>query len=301
MPWRPRPSDRFYRFIVRTGLALRWLFRVRVIVTGLEHLPPPEPPSAPDSAPSSNAPHGPSRGSSGGSSRGSSRPVIPGRGAVFAITHFGYLDFAFAELLLWRHSKAQLRFLVTQGAADHWLAGPAISAAGHVVVGYESGAHAYDAAVARLRAGEYIAILPEAGVSRSFRVRECKTGAVRMAAEAGVPVVPVSVWGAHRLMTRRHGFSPARAWRAPVRIHIGDPVALEPANMAPSRDVPAATEALRATLQAGIDACIADFPLKPAPGAWWMPSELGGGAPSDEERQRLDEAEGPRRAGGRRR
>ena len=206
MPWRPRPSDRFYRFIVRTGLALRWLFRIRVIVTGQEHLP------AGPRAPSTRAPRAarPARG-------------VPGRGAVVAITHFGYLDFAFAELLLWRHSRAQLRFLVTQGAADHWFAGPAVSAAGHVVVGYESGSHAYDAAVARLRAGEYIAILPEAGVSRSFRVRECKTGAVRMAAEAGVPVIPVSVWGAHRLMTRRHGFSPARAWRAPVRIHVGEP------------------------------------------------------------------------------
>jgi 1-acyl-sn-glycerol-3-phosphate acyltransferase len=288
MPWRPRPNDRFYRFIVRTGLALRELFRIRVIVTGQEHLPPPEPPTATPTVPRSDAPHGPSRASS--------RLVVPGRGAVVAITHFGYLDFAFAELLLWRHARAQMRFLVTQGAADHWLAGPAISAAGHVVVGYESGAHAYDAAVEKLRAGEYIAILPEAGVSRSFRVRECKTGAVRMAAEAGVPVIPVSVWGAHRLMTRRHGFSPVRAWRAPVRIHVGEPVAVDR-----SQDAAAATEALRAALQSGIDACIADFPLKPAPGAWWMPAELGGGAPSDEERQRLDEAEGPRRAGGRRR
>ena len=113
--------------------------------------------------------------------------MVPGQGAVVAITHFGYLDFAFAELLLWWHNRAQMRFLITQGAADHWFAGPAVSAAGHVVVGYGSGAHAYDAAVARLRAGEYIAILPEAGVSRSFTVRECKTGAVRMAAEAGVP------------------------------------------------------------------------------------------------------------------
>ena len=127
-------------------------------------------------------------------------------------------------MLLWWHNRAQLRFLVTQGAADHWFAGPAVSAAGHVVVGYGSGAHAYDAAVARLREGEYIAILPEAGVSRSFTVRECKTGAVRMAAEAGVPVIPVSIWGAHRLMTRHHGFSPRRAWRAPVRIHVGEPI-----------------------------------------------------------------------------
>ena len=276
MPWRPRPSDRFYRVIVRTGLALRGLFRIQVIVSGGGHLRAPEP--------------------GNGAPRGASRRVVPGRGAVVAITHFGYLDFVFAELLLWCYAKAQMRFLVTQAAADHWFAGPAVSAAGHVAVGYDSGSHAYDAAVARLKAGEYIAILPEAGVSRSFRVRECKTGAVRMAAEAGVPIIPVSVWGSHRLMTRRHGFSPARAWRAPVRIHVGEPVTVDPA-----QDARKATEALRGILQAGIDACIADFPLTPSPGAWWMPADLGGGAPTDEERQRLDEAEGPRRAGGRRR
>jgi 1-acyl-sn-glycerol-3-phosphate acyltransferase len=267
MAWRPKPSDRFYRFIVRTGLALRWLFRIRVLITGLEHLPPPEP------------------------LNGSSRRVTQGSGAVVAITHFGYLDFAFGELLLWRNNRAQLRFLITQGAADHWFAGPAISAAGQVVVAYESGSHAYDDAVARLHEGEYIAILPEAGVSRSFRVRECKTGAVRMAAEAGVPVIPVSVWGAHRLMTRHHGFSPRRAWRAPVRIHVGKLLFPDPAV-----DVQTATARLREVLQAGIDVGIADFPLTPAPGAWWMPAELGGGAPTEEQRQKLDEAEGPRRA-----
>lgn len=272
MTWRPKPNDRFYRFIVRTGLALRWLFRIRVIYTGQEHLPPLEP------------------------LQGSSRRVTPGSGAVVAITHFGYLDFAFAELLLWRNNRAHLRYLITQGAADHWFAGPAISAAGQVVVGYESGSHAYDAAVARLREGEYIAILPEAGVSRSFRVRECKTDAVRMATEAGVPIIPVSVWGAHRLMTRHHGFSPRLAWRAPVRIHVGEPLQPDPAT-----DVQAATARLREVLQAGIDAGIADFRLTPAPGTWWMPADFGGGAPTEEERQKLDAAEGPRRAGGRRR
>ena len=120
MAWRPAPNDRFYRVIVRTGLALRRLFRIRVIVTGQEHLPR----------------TGTRRRRS---PAGSSRPVAPGQGAVVAITHFGYLDFAFAELLLWWHNRAQMRFLITQGAADHWFAGPAISAAGHVVVGYETG------------------------------------------------------------------------------------------------------------------------------------------------------------------
>ena len=287
MSWRPAPNDRFYRMIVRTGQALRWLFRIRIIVTGAEHLPPARPGKQPGNQPA-NRPDNPSRGSS--------RRPAPGTGAVVAITHFGYLDFAVAELLLWWHNKARMRFLITQGAADHWFAGPAVSAAGHVIVGYDTGAHAYDAAVRKLRDGEYIAILPEAGVSRSFTVRECKTGAVRMAAEAGVPIIPVSVWGAHRIMTRHHGFSPRRAWRAPVRVHVGEPFAPDP-----GLDVPAATEALREALQRGIDAGIADFPLTPEPGAWWMPAALGGGAPTEEDRRRLDLAEGPRRARSRRR
>jgi hypothetical protein len=31
-PRRPKPNDRFYRLIVRTGLALRRLFRIRVLI-----------------------------------------------------------------------------------------------------------------------------------------------------------------------------------------------------------------------------------------------------------------------------
>ncbi|MFE4836539.1 lysophospholipid acyltransferase family protein [Arthrobacter sp. NPDC056691] len=250
MPWTPAASDRFYRLLVRTGLFLQWLFRIRLMVTGQENLPDRK------------------------------------AGAVVAITHFGYLDFAAAELVLWRHNRGKLRFMIHQGAADHWLAGPFISAAGQVVVGYGSRTGAYDAAVARLRAGEYLAVMPEAGVSRSFKVRECRTGAVRMAAKAGVPLIPVSVWGAHRILTRGKGLPLHRIRRAPVRVHIGEPFHL-PADLDPERE----TSRLRGTLQAGIDAAIASFPVAARPGDWWMPADLGGGAISEAERQRLDAAD----------
>lgn len=270
MPWLPPPNDRFYRLIVWTGQFLRWALRLDVLPTGLDHLPAMGPLSGPF------------------------RQVSPGSGAVFAVTHFGYLDFAVLELLVWRRDRAQLRFLVHQGAADHWLAGPAISASGHVVVGYTDRSDAYGAAVAKLRDGEYLAVFPEAGVSRSFTVRECRTGAVRMAAEAGVPVIPVSVWGAHRVLTRGHGFSLRRSWRAPIRVHVAEPIVFPP-----DVDVEAATGMLRSTLQAGIDRCMADFPRRPESGAWWMPAHLGGSAPTDAERQLLDAADiaaGRRRA-----
>ncbi|UKA55804.1 1-acyl-sn-glycerol-3-phosphate acyltransferase [Arthrobacter sp. FW305-BF8] len=250
MPWTPAGSNRFYRLLVGAGLFLRWLFGIRLMVTGQENLPEGK------------------------------------AGAVVAITHFGYLDFAAAELVFWAHNRGQLRFMIHQGAADHWLAGPFISATGQVVVPYGSGTAAYDDAVARLRAGDYLAVLPEAGVSRSFKVRECKTGAVRMAAEAGVPLIPVSVWGAHRILTRGNGLPLHRVGRAPVRVHIGEPV-----HLAAGIDAEAETARLRRTLQAGIDAAIASFPVAAQPGDWWMPADLGGGAISGAERQRLDAAD----------
>lgn len=251
MPWRPAPNNTFYRMIVGTGLFLRGLFQLDVQTSGLEHLPAADP------------------------IEGKARKPIPGHGAVIAITHFGYLDFAVASMVMWKHAKVQMRYLIHKGAADHWLAGPAISAAGHVVVDRAAGRDAYVQAVQKLREGEYIAILPEAGVSRSFTVRECKTGAVRMAAEAGVPIVPISVWGAHRLMTRGHGFRPFKSWKKPIRVDIGEQI-LVPEDL----DAVAETDKLRQSLQAGIDRAIAVYPEKPAPGAWWMPAALGGSAMS---------------------
>lgn len=259
MAWQPRQSSSFYRLVVYSGLLLRSLFQIRMLVTGTEHLPAPEP------------------------MKSGARDPRPGTGAVVVLTHFGYLDFAFVEMMLWKHMKVQLRFLITKAVAEHPLAGPAVYACGHVIVDRKHGKPAYDDAVRKLRAGEYIAILPEAGVSRSFTVRKCKTGAVRMAAEAQVPIIPISVWGSHRLMSRGHGFSPRRVWRAPVRVHVDEPIVL-------TRDSDAAeqTERLRGELQHGINAAIADFPLSPAPGAWWMPAHLGGGAPTIDEQRRLD-------------
>ena len=82
MPWNSRPSDRFYLLILRTGQFLRWTFRIRVITSGRENLPAPGP------------------------RNGASRAVTPGSGAIIAITHFGYLDFAFAEVDVWKHARA---------------------------------------------------------------------------------------------------------------------------------------------------------------------------------------------------
>ncbi len=200
MAWRPRPNDRFYRFIVRTGLALRWLFRIRVIVTGRS-----------TSRRRNRRPHARCRRAVIPASR-RVPSVSPARARSSRSRISATSTSPFAELLLWRHTRAQMRFLVHPGGGRPLVAGPR-----HQRRRARRGGLRVRSPRLRRRRGQAAApastspILPEAGVSRSFTVRECKTGAVRMAAEAGVPVIPVSVWGAHRLMTRRHGFSPRPA------------------------------------------------------------------------------------------
>lgn len=262
MGWKPRQSDRMYRAVVYAGKSVFTALRLPVRVTGTENLPASDP------------------------LNGRSRRAVPGHGAVVAITHFGYLDFAFAELVLWNHERIQARYMISRRAAEHWFVSPVVHGLGHVVTDRTAGAEAYDDALVKLRAGEYVAILPEAGVSRSYTVRALKTGPVRLAAEAGVPVIPISVWGAHRLLTRGHGFSLKRAWRSPIRLHIGPAI-----HHSPDVDVAEETERLRRELQAGIETCIADFPVTPAAGAWWMPAHLGGGAMTEAERDAADVAD----------
>ena len=52
----------------------------------------------------------------------------------------------------------------------------------------------------RLRDGELVGVYPEATISRSFELKEFKTGAARMALEAQVPIIPLIVWGAQRAL-----------------------------------------------------------------------------------------------------
>ena len=67
-----------------------------------------------------------------------------------------------------------------------------------------------DAAVAALEAGECVAVFPEGTISLDLEPMPGKTGAARLAALTGVPVTPVGLWGAHRILFK--GRKPR--WRA---------------------------------------------------------------------------------------
>lgn len=198
-------------------------------------------------------------------------------GAVLAITHFGYLDFALVEWMLWHRNRRRIRFLAKKGAFKPPLAGAVLRSMGHIAVDMTAGAEAYAQAVASLKSGEVLGVFPEGGVNASFTVRALKTGTVRMAAEAGVPVIPVAVWGGHRLLTKNHEPSLREAFGTPVRFAIGEPIRVDPAG-----DPADQTLRLHDTLQRLVDGLQENYPVD-GTGQWWQPRHLGGTAPTPEE------------------
>jgi 1-acyl-sn-glycerol-3-phosphate acyltransferase len=203
---------------------------------------------------------------------------IPTSGpAVLAITHFGYADFALVEWVTWLHNRRRVRFLAMKGAFDKPVVGWLLRSMRHISVDKAAGSAAYELAVDALRRGELLGVFPEAGVSASFTVRELKSGSARMAAEAGVPIIPVVVWGGQLLRTKGQPPRLREAFRAPIRIAVGEPLVATPTD-----DPVRVTEDLRERMQSLLDDAQATYPL-PGTGQWWQPKHLGGSAPSPED------------------
>jgi len=210
-------------------------------------------------------------------------------GAVIAMTHFGYLEFALVEWATWKHNKRRIRFMAQKGAFDKPVVGSLLRGMKHISVDMKSGADAYANAIAALRDGELIGVFPEAGVSASFEVRELKTGATRLAAEAGVPIIPVAVWGGQRLLTKNRKIGFRERFGVPISFNFGAPITVTPTD-----DVTTVTESLRKTLQRLVGELQAAYPVSGI-GAWWQPRSLGGTAPTPEEAAIAEEARRVRR------
>jgi 1-acyl-sn-glycerol-3-phosphate acyltransferase len=204
-------------------------------------------------------------------------------GAVIASTHVSYLDFIFCGLAA-RTNRRYIRFMAKEEVFGHRIAGPLMRSYHHIPVDRAAGAASYRSAVQTLRDGELVGVFPEATISRSFTVKELKSGAVRMAAAAGVPVVPMTVWGGQRMLTKgrpRH----LGQRHVPIVVLVGEP-------MQPRRggDWSAVQAELHTRLQELLDRAQKQYPDQPSrPGdGWWLPAHLGGTAPTPEEAAVMD-------------
>lgn len=204
-------------------------------------------------------------------------------GVVLAMSHFSYLDFALAEWAIYRHRRRYARFMATVSSFEHPVAGPLMRAMGHIPVDRTKGSSAYKFAIEALQRGELVGVFPETRVSRSFTLLPFKAGAARMASQSGTPIVPCVIWGSHRVMTRSHKTHLLKARHTPVTILFGEP--LFPA----AGDDPAAvTEQLRHAMDHLLSTAQNTYPILPEPGAWWEPAHRGGGAPTAEQADIID-------------
>ena len=212
-------------------------------------------------------------------------------GAVMAINHVGYLDFTFAGLAA-QKSRRLVRFMAKKEVFDHKVAGPLMRGMKHIPVDRAGAASdSYQAAVKALSAGEIVGVFPEATISQSFELKAFKTGAVRMAQEAGVPVLPVVVWGSQRVFTKGRKKDLTRG--TPIRLVVGEPYRVDPA-----ADPVAATAELKARMQVLLDEARSTYaggPRTPED-TWWVPASMGGTAPTLEEAEARDAEERAARA-----
>jgi 1-acyl-sn-glycerol-3-phosphate acyltransferase len=206
-------------------------------------------------------------------------------GAVVAMNHISYIDYLPAGLAS-RQRRRRIRYMLKAEALEHGAVDFIIRHTDCIPVDRTAGGGAYDEAVRRLRAGQLVGVFPEATISRSFELKEFKTGAVRMALEAQVPIVPMILWGPQRMWTKDHPKNLGRT-KIPWVIRAGRPVR-------PDGTVAELDAALRAAMTTILHEVQEQYP-HPA-GAWWVPHRLGGDAPTPAEARRLDDAELAERA-----
>jgi 1-acyl-sn-glycerol-3-phosphate acyltransferase len=112
-------------------------------------------------------------------------------------------------------------------AADYWFDVPVRRLIATSLIGVlpvrRSGDGTYAALLAAagpaLKAGRTVVIYPEGTRSTDGSVAEFRSGALRLARDCGVPIVPVAVLGTADVLPKDGHFSPA-----PMQVRIGEPV-----------------------------------------------------------------------------
>jgi 1-acyl-sn-glycerol-3-phosphate acyltransferase len=239
----PRPTDPanptaswLYRFAAWVAFTVMRLQRWRTEVSGLEHVP-----------------------TTGG--------------AVLAANHTSFWDFFTVGRAPYLGWGRPVRILAKESLFRAPVFGWLMRQAEHIPVHRGTGTRALHSAVEALEAGELVLVLPEQTISPAFDLLPFKTGAARMAAAAGVPLVPAVSWGSHRFHTT--GRKPRWSWRLPVRVAYGPPL-----HPTPEDDPIEVTAELRRRIEALLEEAVTSYPDGTPAGAWWVPARHGGGAPT---------------------
>jgi 1-acyl-sn-glycerol-3-phosphate acyltransferase len=158
------------------------------------------------------------------------REKMPTTGAVIiAANHFSNIDPFFVGSAMWYLGRAP-RFLAKASLLRIPIVGWILRRSGQIPVergGVSRSAESLKAAAEMVSHGRALVVYPEGSLTRDPDLwpMRGKTGAVRLALEYGIAIVPVAHWGAQDVMPRysnKISFFP----RHTIHIKVGDPVDL---------------------------------------------------------------------------
>jgi 1-acyl-sn-glycerol-3-phosphate acyltransferase len=155
---------------------------------------------------------------------------------LLAANHIGDFDPFVIAVALYRAGVVP-RIMATGGILAAPIAGPLLERTGGIRVerGTELARHALRVTEVALAHGGHIVAYPEGrvGLAPDFYPERGRTGMARLALGVGVPVIPVSQWGAHEVLQYGNDWGKLRTFlgaivrRPALRVHVGPPVRLD--------------------------------------------------------------------------
>ncbi len=155
---------------------------------------------------------------------------LPGTGAfVLAPNHYSNLDPVTTGYIVWKLGRVP-RFLAKASVFRVPIIGPILRATGQIPIertGGSSAGQSLTAAGDLVRHGLAVIVYPEGTLTREPDLwpMRGKSGAVRMALEHDVPLIPMAHWGVQQIMPR-YSKKVSLFPRKTVEAMIGDPVDL---------------------------------------------------------------------------
>ena len=180
---------------------------------------------------------------------------------LFAVNHIGDFDpFVIAVAL---HKVGVMpRIMATGGIVSAPIAGALLERTGAIRVerGTELARHAVRVTEVALVHGGHVVAYPEGrvGLTPDGWPERGRTGMARMALGLGVPVIPVSQWGAHEVLQYGNDWGKLRTLlraivrRPRLKVHVGPPVKLDDLQMGRVGDANRARYRITAAITRGL-------------------------------------------------
>lgn len=128
--------------------------------------------------------------------------VLTNRPQIFMANHQSDFDI----LIVLAHIPGQFRWIAKRELFKIPIFGRAMRNAGYIEIDRQNHAKALQSieeAARKIRAGKSVVTFPEGTRSQDGTVRPFKQGLFHLAIRAGVPIVPISIIGAHEVMPKR--------------------------------------------------------------------------------------------------